>query len=51
MSHKVRSPAYRAIRGGSWYSHAQNARAAYLLAVGPSRRAVNLGLRLMRRCS
>ena len=51
MSHKVRSPAYRAIRGGSWYSPAQRARAAYRLARAPSGRDGNLGLRLARRCS
>ena len=50
MRHKVRSPACRALRGGSWFDDARRARAASRFAFDPSYRTGDLGLRLMRRC-
>ena len=41
----------RALRGGSWWSDAQFARAACRGALNPSCRLDNLGLRLMRRAA
>lgn len=51
MKAKSRPIPNRALRGGSWWYDARNARVAYRFDGGPSFRSVLLGPRLMRRAS